>query len=202
MKTIRKTGLFVSLFLLLTAYPLLSQIPITGEDTIIVATFNIRIFSDNSRDDQELHQICNLLRYFDFVAIQEVRDTAVLDRTVSILESEFGLEYQYIASSEVGRGVKEIYAFVYRTNRVRFLGGASLYPEETDIFIREPFYGKFRSGEFDFYAITMHSVFGYRVAERRGEASFLDDVYMFVQGLNSENDVLLMGDFNLPPDGV
>jgi hypothetical protein len=38
---------------------------------ISIATFNIRIFSNNSRDDEELLQICNILKEFDFIAIQE-----------------------------------------------------------------------------------------------------------------------------------
>jgi len=40
-------------------------------DTISIATFNIRIFSNNSRYEKELLQICNILKEFDFIAIQE-----------------------------------------------------------------------------------------------------------------------------------
>jgi len=36
-----------------------------------IATFNIRIFSNNSRYEKELLQICNILKEFDFIAIQE-----------------------------------------------------------------------------------------------------------------------------------
>jgi len=199
MKTKLKTVAFFLLFYSFITSSILAHISTTAEDTIVIATFNIRIFSDNSRDDQELYRICTLLRHFDLVAIQEVRDTTVLDRTTNLLESEFGLDYQYIASSRVGRGVKEIYAFLFRANRVRYLGAASFYSEEEDVFIREPFYGKFVAGSFDFYVITIHSIYGDRVSERRAEALVLDEVYTFVQDLDDENDILLMGDFNLPP---
>ena len=99
-------GFLILLFILILPSYILA-------DTISIATFNIRIFSDNSRDDQELYQICNLLKEFDFIAIQEVRDTVILDRTVKMLKNQFNLNYEYIASPKIGRGVKEIYAFLY-----------------------------------------------------------------------------------------
>ena len=47
----------------------------------------------------------------------------------------------------------------------------------------------------------MHSIFGDRVAERRSEAEQLDEVWTAVQNADaSEQDVILVGDFNLPPD--
>ena len=90
-------------------------------DTVSIATFNIRIFSNNSRDESELYQICALLKEFDFIAIQEVRDTVILDRTVSMLKNQFNLNYKYLASPKIGRGVKEIYAFLYRIDKVEYL---------------------------------------------------------------------------------
>jgi len=90
-------------------------------NNISIATFNIRIFSHNSRDDNELYQICNLLKEFDFIAIQEVRDTMILDRTILMLKNQFNINYKYLASPKVGRGVKEIYAFLYRTGKVEYL---------------------------------------------------------------------------------
>ena len=62
-------------------------------ESISIATFNIRIFSNNSRDDTELLQICDLLKDYDFIALQEVRDTKVLDRTIAMLRGSFGLDY-------------------------------------------------------------------------------------------------------------
>ena len=64
-------------------------------DTITITTFNIRFFSDKSRDYNELYQICNILKEYDFIAIQEVRDTVILDRTISMLKNQFNLNYKY-----------------------------------------------------------------------------------------------------------
>ena len=140
-------------------------------DTISIATFNIRIFSNNSRDDEELLQICNILKEFDFIAIQEARDTEVLDRTVLMLKNRFNLEYRYLASKKVGtERVKEIYVYLYRTDRVKAVKNFGLYPDAEDDFIREPFIAMFKAGEFDFYAINIHSIYGDSVGERREEA--------------------------------
>ena len=72
--------------------------------------------------------------------------------------------------------------------------------DEKDLFIREPFFAKFKAGNFDFYVISIHIIWGDSISERRAEALLLDDVYLSVQNLNDENDILLMGDFNLSPD--
>ena len=144
-------------------------------ETITIATLNIRIFSTNSRDDCELRQICNILKEFDLVAVQEVRDTEVLERTVGILESEYGLAYRYMASPAVGtERSKEIYAFLYRADKVTALKSLGVYHDPQDDFIRGPFTALIQAGNFDYYAS--------------------------VQSRDSENDVLLVGDFNLGQD--
>jgi endonuclease/exonuclease/phosphatase family metal-dependent hydrolase len=170
-------------------------------DTISIATFNIRIFSNNSRDDEELLQICNILKEFDFIAIQEARDTEVLDRTVLMLKNRFNLEYRYLASKKVGtERVKEIYVYLYRADKVEAVKNFGVYPDTEDDFIREPFIAMFKAGEFDFYVINIHSIYGDSISDRRDKARKLAGVYALVQSQDTENDVLLMGDFNLPPD--
>lgn len=187
--------LFLFILLLIPSYFVLGNNP-----TISIATFNIRIFSNNSRDDNELYQICNLLKEFDFIAIQEIRDTMILDRTVSMLKNKFNFEFKYVASPKVGRGVKEIYAFLYRKDKVEYLKESYVFSDEEDLFIREPYIAKFKAGNFDFYVISIHTIYGDSITDRRAEALLLDDVYLTVQNLNDENDIILLGDFNLSPD--
>ena len=68
-------------------------------------------------------------------------------------------------------------------------------------FIREPFYATFRAGGFDFTLITIHVIFGDGVGDRRTEGQLLDDAYRTVQDADpDEQDVILLGDFNLPPE--
>ena len=185
---------------LLVVFQIHSQVPNEADNEISIATFNVRIFSTNSRNDEELYQICNILKEFDFIALQEVGDQEIIDRTVAMLKRDFGLNYFTLVSKGVGRGVKERYAFIFRADKVVFMLDAEVINDDEDLFIREPFYAKFKAGKFDFWAITIRSIYGDRVADRRAEALLLDDVYRFVQDLDGENDILLMGDFNLSPD--
>ncbi len=172
---------------------LLVMLPLAAQTLM---TWNVRILSDNSRDDHELDVIASLLQRADFAALQEVRDSRVLDRLMTRLDG-----WDYVISLPVGRGVKEFYAFLYRTDMFTLLGAPYTFRDDEDLFIREPFIAHFRSGSFDFTIVTMHSIYGDSKEDRRLEAARLDDVIRFVDWQNGdEDDVILTGDFNLPGD--
>ena len=57
-----------------------------GASTFRLAAWNIRIFSDGSRNDDELHHIAEVLTNYDFIAIVELRDEVVLMRTEAFLD--------------------------------------------------------------------------------------------------------------------
>jgi len=159
---------------------------------IKLATWNIRILSNGSRDDTELAEIADILKRYDLIAIQEARDTIVLDRLKTILP-----EYNYIASSPVGRTVKEIYAYFYKPSVISTIGTAYTFPDPNDLFIREPYIACFRAGNFDFTLITIHVLYGDSETERREEIKLLDDVLLNVdQNNDDEEDIILLGDFN------
>ena len=75
-----------------------------------------------------------------------------------------------------------------------------MFSDKEDLFIREPYIARFKAGNFDFYVISIHTIYGDSINERRAEALLLDDVYLTVQNINDENDIILLGDFNLSPD--
>ena len=54
-------------------------------DSITLATWNVRILSDSSRTDAELGQIAQIMSRYDFIAVQEIRDTHVMDRLMAML---------------------------------------------------------------------------------------------------------------------
>ena len=57
------------------------------------------------------------------------------------------------------------------------------------------------SGQFDFTVIATHVIWGKTVGERRREISHLANVFRDIQDMDpEENDVILLGDFNRPPD--
>ncbi|MBU0650922.1 endonuclease/exonuclease/phosphatase family protein, partial [bacterium] len=172
---------------------------IENPDSVTVASFNIRIFSDNSRDDKELNVIADILKKYDVIAVQEVRDEQVVKRTLEILKKK-GLVYGYMISDAVGRGVKEKYVFLFRKNKVSVIKQGKIYKDEGDKFIREPFYATFKSGNFDFTLATIHVLFGNNESERRPEIVQLSDVYKKIQAEDEgEQDVIVLGDFNFSP---
>lgn len=190
----------VAVGLLIAAWLPGENLPERQEGTVLIATFNIRYFSDGSRDPDELRDICRILQAFDLIALQETRDTRILDRAEAMLFQEHGVNYDYVASDPVGRGQKELYAFLYRRDRVQFLCSSGIFADPDDLLAREPYYARFRAGEFDFYIITIHSTWSGGVTARRAEAMLLDDLFTHLQALSDEDDILLMGDFNLGPD--
>ena len=149
-----------------------------------LATWNIRIMSNKSRTDAELKAIARTLADYDFIAIVELRDEIVLQRTQRIL-LQMGKAYQYQLSPAVGRGVKERYAFLYKSNLVRVVTPGKLYPDAEDgidNFSRDPYWATFRAGEFDFSVIAVHVIWGDRVGPRKAEVKDLASVYRYVQG--------------------
>jgi endonuclease/exonuclease/phosphatase family metal-dependent hydrolase len=168
-----------------------------------LAAWNIRIMSNKSRTDAELKAIARILADYDFIAIVELRDEIVLERTQKIL-MQMGKAYQYQLSPAVGRGVKERYAFLYKEDLVSVISRGELYPDAADgkdDFSRDPYWATFRAGEFDFSVITVHVIWGDTVGPRKAEVRALADVYRYVQEVNgAEEDVLLVGDFNRNPN--
>lgn len=165
---------------------------------IRLASFNIRILSDKSRDDEELGQIVELLKPYDIVAIQELRDTRVLERAQAMLNNETGAAWAYEVSKPAGRGVKELYAFLYRKDRVSVKEPGRLVNDDGDIFIREPFYATFQAGQFDFTLITIHAL--YESKNSPGRKLEFDELAKDLRSLQdqdpNEQDIILVGDFN------
>ena len=163
-----------------------------------LASWNIRIFSKNRTDD-ELKKICKVAQKFDFIGIIELRDSTIMDRMVAMLKSQYGKNYRYEFSPAVGAGVKEYYAFLYDTSRVRLLTSGKIYQDST--FLRCPYYATFKAGQFDFTVIIIHVIWGNTVGEQRKEIQRLATVYQNIQDSDpKENDIILMGDFNRNPD--
>lgn len=163
-----------------------------------LGSFNIRVFSNNSRSDAELGLISQILAKFDIIAIQELRDEQVLQRTKEILEKLSNAEWNYELSGPVGRGVKERYAFLFRKDRIEVKTKGKNVDNTTGRFIREPYYATFKSGLFDFTLITIHALYKTKDApERKLEFDALAEVYQNIQTEDpDEQDIILLGDFN------
>ena len=197
------SGTHAAIFLLVFTFSALPQLSAeTREDSLHLASWNIRILSNSSRDNTELPYIAQILSKYDLTAIQEVRDSVILDRICSYLNVSTDT-WKYIISAPVGRGVKERYAYFYNSDKVSPVGTAYLFNDPEDRLIREPFIAHFTSGNFDFTLVTIHILFGDSISERREEIRLLDTVLLNIDTANTfEDDIILLGDFNMPKDDI
>ena len=164
--------------------------------TLRLASWNIRYFSNGSRDDIELKHIANILINYDFIAVIEIRDEIVLER-VKVLLDQMGRVYDHLISDPVGNKQKERYAFLFDREMVYAKDEGFIIDDIGDKFLREPYFASFQSGQFDFTVIASHVVWGKTVKARKEEVKQLAGVYNFVQDLSPfEQDVILLGDFN------
>lgn len=168
--------------------------------TFRLAAWNIRIFSNGSRTDDELHHIAKVLIGYDFISIVELRDEVVLVRTEAVLEG-MGRDYDCVMSPPVGTRVKEHYAFLFDPQIVDVIEDGKVFPDPNDVFLREPYFATFKAGKFDFTAIAVHVIWGNTVDQRQREVQELANVYQAVQAADpAEQDVILLGDFNRNPN--
>ncbi len=166
--------------------------------TITIAAFNIEVFGRSKREkDDVMKVLVNITREFDVVLIQEIRDSS--EETIPYFLNEIngieGPKYGFVRSERLGRTTsKEAYAYLYNTETIDFIEGSDyVYNDVDDVFEREPYIASFRSGNFDFTLIGIHT----KPDDARLEIGNLTNVVSFVLSENMvEKDVIVMGDFN------
>ncbi|MEP5762978.1 MAG: endonuclease/exonuclease/phosphatase family protein [Halieaceae bacterium] len=179
------------------------------DETINIATWNIRHWGQKKRKRCSLHYIAEIFHQFDLIAVTELR------RNVSELQYVLELLGPYWDAvfsdyTEDAGGNKERIAFVYDTRAVQFTGLAaeSDGPREKDpdsgqyvpIFNwwRKPYLASFKAGNFDFVLLAVHLQWG-TTAGRTAELSQLAGwVNTFQQDeYRVDRDVIAIGDFNI-----
>lgn len=180
----------------------------TATDTLLLATWNIREFGDNRRQES-LYYIAEILSRFNLIAIQEVSaNLKGLEKVMALLGH--GWDYIVTDCTEGTAGGGERTAFVYDTNKIFFrkMAGEIVLPETKLIqgalqFARTPFCVAFQAGWFKFHLATVHIYYGKssgvdprRVAEIETIAKFLTQ-----RGKKEDTSYILLGDFNIPKCG-
>lgn len=191
----RCTGLMGVLFTLLS----LLQLAVT----LNIAAFNIRSFGDTKMSNATISSyIVKILRRYDIVLIQEVRDThlVAVGKLLDELNRDVPDTYRYVVSDPLGRNsYKEQYLFLYRPDQVSVLD--SYYYDDgcepcgNDTFSREPTIVKFRSPFTtvrEFAIVPLHAA----PADAVTEIDALYDVYLDVRKKWDLEDIMFMGDFN------
>ena len=179
------------------------------DETLNIATWNIREFGRKPRLTPSLHYIAEIIGQFDLVALVELRDDVNdLGRVLGYLGPYWRVIYSdYLRD---GGGNHERIAYVYDERACEFTGLASHalprrnkqgaeYVNATGWW-RNPYMASFRAGSFDFVVVCVHIRWGDNatsrlpelallarwVQERRGDPNFTD------------SDLIVVGDFNIP----
>ena len=179
------------------------------DETMNLATWNIREFGKSPRKAKSLHYIAEVIGRFDLVALTEVRrDLGELKRVMEILPPFWDFIVSDYGSDRAANGERIAYVFDKRV--VRFTGvAAEANPPRTRrdgkytpkfTWWRAPYIATFRSGNFDFMVVTVHTRWGKGEEERmeplRGLAKWVKQ--RSKHDFGSHRDILVVGDMNVP----
>jgi Endonuclease/Exonuclease/phosphatase family len=177
------------------------------DETLIVASWNIREFGKARRPKKALHLVAEILGQFDLIAIVELReDLADLAEVLSYLGPYWSAVYSDTVDDAGGNG--ERIGFVFDTRAVQFNGFAgNVQPSRKKegeeylydkAFWRPPYLASFSSGNFDFIAIAAHIRWGKSGAARTDEISRLAEWIKKKTARENfaDKDVIVFGDFN------
>ena len=180
------------------AYVSLDQNQTSETQTTKIAAFNIQIFGKTKSDKPEVMVVLtNIVREFDIVLIQEIRDATeqTIPNFIQQINQANGVLYSYIESPRLGRTTsKEAYAYIYNTQAVQFVQGSDyVYDDNNDVFEREPYIATFKIGNFDFTLAGIHT----KPEDAYNEIGNLTTVISSIQTAKpNEKDIIVIGDFN------
>jgi hypothetical protein len=180
------------------------------DETLTIATWNIREFGRRKRLDASLHYIAEILGQFDLISIVELRDdVSELETVLSYMGNYWRVVYSdYITDAG---GNRERIAYVYDKRAVVFTGLAShaAAPRKKQGgewvssigWWRPPYMASFSSGNFDFVLLSAHIRWG-----SGGEAERVSEIELLADWVSTRakakafgnKDVLVVGDFNIP----
>lgn len=169
-------------------------------DTITVASWNMHNLSSDETETK-LGIVSLILSRYDLIVLQEIGKPEVIADLQQILQEVFELTYQWKVAT-VGKGKKERYAFLWRSDKITLLKEPELYPDPFDQFERTPYCSYFKTGSFDWGLCTVHILYGKKQEDRRQEVRQLGKVYDYYRNIIQDNDVIFCGDFNLPPSDL
>lgn len=181
------------------------------DESLNIATWNIREFGKRRRWKESIHHIAEILGQFDVVGVTELRDDlSDLGECLKILGPYWRAVYSdYMADAG---GNHERIAYVYDTRMATFTGLAAeaAAPRKKNAatgeyvsefsWWRSPYIASFRAGNFDFVLITAHIRWGSRAEDRIGPLKLLAE-WIDTRAHEShveDTDIIVMGDFNIP----
>ena len=162
-----------------------------------VGWWNIRDLSTNSRSEDELEQISEIINT-DVLAIGELNEPEALE----LLTEDLGSSWAWASTSrKVGKSAwtAEHYGFIWNEDKVTLIDTVTIYSDPDNDFDRDPAWATFRTldDNLDFTVIAVHVTWGDRVGPRKAEVKAMKKVWLDVQEKTSaDNDLIVVGDFN------
>jgi endonuclease/exonuclease/phosphatase family metal-dependent hydrolase len=179
------------------------------DETINIATWNIREFGKKKRKEVAVHYIAEILGQFDLIGVVELRnDLTDLGRVLKILGPYWRAIYSDMIP-DLGGNYERI-AYIYDKRALVFNGlAAEANPPRTKqgqeyhsklSWWRSPYMASFRSGNFDFVVLTTHIRWGDSEKSRIGELQMLSDWIEAKRKdkTTEDKDLIVMGDLNIP----
>lgn len=161
---------------------------------LLVCSWNIKWFKDTGRD---LTKLAKVIGKFDLCGIIELQSDKVMEELAEALEQETGEKWTYIQSDQTGTSSYiEQFAFIWRDSKVRMVNGhVGNIADLGKIFRHQPYIASFRSGNFDFRFLLIHT--RWTTPEQRAkEVEQIAKSFEFFKNLTKEKDLILAGDFN------
>ena len=179
------------------------------DETLNIATWNIRDFGKKRRSEAAIHYIAEILGQFDLIGIVELRDDLTdLGLVLKILGPYWRAIYSDIIPDPGGNWERVAYLYDKRAAIFNGLAAEVNEPRTKEgneyvsnlSFWRAPYLASFRAGIFDFVVLTTHIRWGDNIEDRRDELQRLAD---WVEAKRSsefaeDRDIIVMGDFNIP----
>jgi endonuclease/exonuclease/phosphatase family metal-dependent hydrolase len=182
----------------------------TLDESVNVATWNIRHWGQKRRKRCSLHYIAEILSQFDLIAITELRrNVSELTYVLNLLGPYWDAVFSDYTSDAGGN--KERIAFVFDTRAVQFTGlaaetdGPRTKNRTTGQYVpkfnwwRKPYIGSFKAGNFDFALLAVHLQWG----TAKGRKREIEELAGWIQTFQKDEyrvdrDVIAVGDFNIP----
>ncbi len=184
----------------------------TLDESLNIATWNIRHFGAKKRSEHSIHLIAEVLHQFDLIAIIELnRNLDDLRRVKDILGPYWKIVFTDTIMEDDGSNDERI-GYLYDSRMVRFTGlAAEADPPRTKnkktgeyetllSWWRPPFLASFKAGSFDFVMLAVHIRWAKYVSNRKAPIQLLADwvVKKSEDPFTVDKDIIVLGDFNIP----
>ena len=184
------------------------------DESLNIATWNIREFGRKRRLNASIHFIAEILNQFDIISIVELRDDLTdLKRVMEILGPYWKVVFSDFIQDRGGNWERIGYLYDYRAVTFTGLASGATGPRKKDkktkeylpeiTWWRNPFMASFRAGSFDFILLSAHIRWGSSQKERLKPLTMLAD-WVYKRRKSKfvfDKDFIVLGDFNIPKKG-